>query len=309
MSLGVDDYLTWTPADMAQGAVWLRLKANDMKMTATAIRNAAADGTAGQCGAFIDARRDEAHDIADRVQKLAEFLGGAATALSQASADLGSAVARLRDDCATIDDEGFERFDGFHVRDARTEYADAADRNLREQRAKELQDELKKHMGDIRAYDERADRALHAVVGRPVRDRTDFGNGNPFATGITATSMVTAFASAGASVVEGKWAEAARDAGRGFMQARGLGPVMAVLGFAGAVAARPEDEPLHEAIVAEGVGTLAATAGGPLGIAAGLYLAGPLGGVIGGAVGTFGGGITVSPLASSLVRGAFDRAN
>lgn len=307
MSLGVDDYLTWTPADMAQGAVWLRLKANDMEMTATAIRNAAADGTAGQCGAFIDARRDEAHDIADRVQKLAEFLGGAATALSQASADLGSAVARLRDDCATIDDEGFERFDGFHVRDARTEYADAADRNLREQRAKELQDELKKHMGDIRAYDERADRALHAVVDRPVRDRTPEGNGDPSAVGLTTVSGIGALTSGAAALAEENWKEAARAAGRGLITVRGLGPAAMILGFAGGVADRPEDEPLLEAIAAEGVGTAAAAAAIPVGMFFGARAGLP--GVIAGGVGGFFASPFVGQSASSKMRDWFDSEN
>jgi hypothetical protein len=85
MSLGVDDYLAWTPEGMAQGAVWLRLKATDMEMTATAIRNAAADGTASQCGAFIEARRSEADDIADRIQRLSELLSAGAGDCAPAS--------------------------------------------------------------------------------------------------------------------------------------------------------------------------------------------------------------------------------
>lgn len=307
MSLGVDDYLTWTPADMAQGAVWLRLKANDMEMTATAIRNFTADGTEGQCGAFIEARRTEAEDIADRIKGLSDLLSSAATAIKEASADLVSAVARLRDDCTTIDEEGFERFDDSRVRDARTDHSGTAERDLREQRAGELQGQLAKHMREIRERDKEADRVLHELVDRPVRDRTPEGNGDPRAIGLTAVSGIGAVTSAAAALAEGHWKEAARNAGRGLVAVRGLGPAAMILGFAGGVADRPEDEPLLEAIAAEGVGTLAAGAAVPIGAAIGAR-GGLPGAIFGGAAGA-----AFSPFAgqwsASKMREWFDHEN
>lgn len=308
MTLGVDDYLAWTPADMGQGAVWLRLKANDMEMTATAIRNFAADGTAGQCGAFIEARRTEAEDIAGRVQGLSDLLSNAATEVKEAGADLVGDIARLRDACTAIDEEGFERFDGSRVRDARTEYADEAERDLREQRAADLQDELEEHLREIRERDEQADRVLHGLVDRPVRDRTDKGNGNPFAIGISEMAGISATIDAGASLAEGHWKEAARNAARGLTSVRSLGPAAAVLGFAGGVAGRPEDEPLFEAIVAEGAGSVAAAWGAPVGTAIGFAIGGPVGSAVGGVGGALLGAGT-SQWTASKVREWFDHEN
>lgn len=307
MSLGVDDYLAWTPADMAQGAVWLRLKANDMEMTATAIRNFAADGTEGQCGAFIEARRTEAEDIADRIKGLSDHLGNAATAIMAASDDLVGAVAKLRDDCTVIDEEGFERFDGSRVRDTPTEYADAAERDLREQRAGELQGDLERHMQEIRERDEEADRVLHGLVNRPVRDRTREGNGDPFAIGLTAVSGIGAVTSGAAALADGHWKEAARAAGRGLTAVRGLGPAAMILGFAGGVAGRPEDEPLLEAIAAEGVGTVAAGAAVPIGTFFGAQAGKP--GAIAGGIGGFLASPFVGQWASSKTREWFDHEN
>ena len=307
MSLGVDDYLAWTPEGMAQGAVWLRLKATDMEMTATAIRNAAADGTASQCGAFIEARRSEADDIADRIQRLSELLSAAATEFKDVSADLVGAVAGLRDCCARIDEEGFERFDDSRVRDTRTEYADATEGNARRESAADLERELAGRVREIRRRDEETNRVLHEIVDRPVRDRTPEGNGDPFAVGLSAASGIGAVTSGAAALAGKDWREAARAAGRGLATVRGLGPVAMMLGFAGGVAARPEDDPLLEAIVAEGFGTMAAGAGIPIGMAFGARAGLP--GVIAGGVGGFMASPFIGQMASSKTREWFDNAN
>lgn len=307
MTLQVDDYLAWTPADMEQGAVWLTLKATDMEMAASAVRNAAADGTAGQCGPFVESRRAEASEIADRIGELADLLRGARTEIRNAGSELESLVGLLRADCLAIEDEGFERVDGVEVRDARTEYANGQEREVRTNRARELKARLIGRLGDLRARDEAADQALHQLVDRPVRDRTPEGNGDPSAAGISAVTGITAMTEAAAALAERQWAEAARSAGRGLVTVRGLGPIAAALGFAGGVAARPEDEPLFEAIVAEGVGTVAGGAGVPLGILLGAQ-AGPLGAAAGG-LGGFFAGPYAGQWASSKAREWFDNAN
>lgn len=308
MSLGVDDYLGWSPAEMSGAASWLSGTSKDMELSAKALRNAAADGTAGQCGPFIDARRTEAAGIADRVHELSELLRDSARLVEDAGTDLATLVGLLRDECRVIDEEGFERFDGTGVRNTRTEYAAEDERDRRQRRAEELQDQLRGHLKEIRLRDDQADRALHGLVDRSVRDRTRAGNGDPFVVGLSETTLIGGVTRAAAALAEGHWQEAAREAGRGLVTVRALGPVASLLGFAGGVAGRPEDEPLFEAIVAEGVGSVAAAGGIPLGMAIGGALAGPPGSVIGAGSGAgssmFGGQWT-----ASRVRAWFDSEN
>lgn len=80
-----------------------------------------------------------------------------------------------------------------------------------------------------------------------------------------------------------------------------------ILGFAGGVADRPEDEPLLEAIAAEGVGTLAAGAAIPIGAAIGAR-AGLPGAIIGGVAGAAGSPF-LGQLSASKVREWFDHEN
>lgn len=309
MSPGVDDYLAWTPGDFAGAAEWLEEKSAAMDESARALREATDRGTEGQCGPFIDARRADAEEQAKRIDGLADILLESSRVVRGAGTALESAVQRLRDLDHRLHAEGFTRDEGARVVDTWTSYKDASDRQNRTTRAEELREQLRDLLAEIREVDDRANRDLHSVVDRDVRDRTAAGNGDPFVVGISAVSVVAAAAKAGAEVLEGNWAEAAREAGRGMMQVRGLGPVMAGLGFVGAVAARPEDEPLHEAIIAEGIGTIAGAAGAPIGAGFGAFWAGPPGGLIGGGIGAAGGGVVISPWVASKVRGEFDRAN
>lgn len=309
MSLTIDDYLAWTPWDITGVAMSFEKKSASLEDLIRTLRDAADRGTEGQEGPFIESRKNDTTELLGRIAGLADILAKAALSLRTASYALGSKVRDLRELDAQVNDEGFTRADGARVVDTRTSYEDDVERAARTDRAENLEDQIRTKLDEIRAADETANVDLHETVDRDVRDRTAAGNGNPFAAGISPTSVVTSVASAGASLVEGKWAEAARDAGRGLMQVRGLGPVMAVLGFAGAVAARPEDEPLGEAIIAEGIGTLAAAAGPAVGTAAGLYLGGPPGGLVGGAGGAYVGGVYISPWVASEVRKRFDRAN
>ena len=309
MNLTIDDYLAWTPWDITGVAMSFEKKSESLEDLIRTLRDAADRGTEGQEGPFIESRKNDTSEFLGRIAGLADILAKAALALRTASYALGSKVRDLRELDAQVSDEGFTRVDGSRVVDTRTSYEDDVERAARTERAKDLEGQIRTKLDEIREADETADVDLHKTVDRDVRDRTAAGNGNPFAAGINPTSVVTAVASAGASLVEGKWAEAARDAGRGLMQVRGLGPVMAVLGFAGAVAARPEDEPLSEAIIAEGIGTIAGAAGAPVGFAFGVAFAGPPGGAAGTVGGALGGGMVVSPLVASEVRAGFDRAN
>ncbi|OAH63533.1 hypothetical protein AYJ66_11810 [Dietzia cinnamea] len=309
MTLGVDAYLNWAPADMTSGADWLRVKSDLGEEAARGIREGGERGTEGQCGQFITRRREESEEISGRLFQLADMLHGASKVVRAAAAELDVLVAGLRQVEYELLDQGFVRVEGEHVRDTRTTYADATERSDRESEAEGFRERIWELLGAIRETDDRANRELHGIVGREVRDRTAAGNGDPWAVGLSGTAKVSAAAATGASLVEEKWYEAVLDSGRGTVAANALGPVMAGLGFLGGVASRPGDEPLREAIVAEGVGTIAGFAGGPLGIAAGLVVGGPPGGVVGGAAGTLGGGPYLSALASSWVRGAFDRAN
>lgn len=308
MSLGVDDYLAWAPASMSDGARWLTTASEDLDSSAVALREAADRGTEGQSGHFITQRRDDAAEEVRRIFGLADMMHEAGTVIANAGMDLDSAINRLRQVETELLAEGFVRVEGEHVRDARDSYADATEREDREAKAEDFRERIWEILDEIRAADVRANHALHRIVGRDIRDRTDLGNGNPLVAGISATAEVGAISSAVADLVGERWGQAALDSGRGALLARSLGPVMAGLGFIGAVAARPEDEPLLEAIVAEGIGTIAGAAGFPLGIGTGLAVGGLPGGVVGGAVGLAGGTYT-NALASSRVREAFDRAN
>ena len=86
---------------------------------------------------------------------------------------------------------------------------------------------------------------------------------------------------------------------------RGMGPVATILGFVGGVAAAPEDEPLHETLLAEGAGVLGGELGGRVGFGFGGFVGGP---VLAGA-GHFSGGLVGGLWAASQVRERFDRAN
>lgn len=308
MSLGVDAYLAWTPGGMSGAADWLKLKSELMDQSARSLRDAADRGTENQSGQFITSRRQDAADHARRIDELADLLLEASRVVRQAGTALESAVRRLGEVDAQLREEGYERVAGERVGDRRSSYEDAADKQTREARADEFGAQIGDLLQEIRDADDQANRDLHSIVGRDVRDRTAAGNGDPFAVRLSTVSIIGAVTSAATSVVEGRWKEAVLASGRGMTMAKGLGPVMAGLGFIGGVAARPEDEPLHEAIVAEGVGTVAGAGGLPLGFAAGFSLAGPPGGVLGGAVG-IAGGTYASALASAEVRKAFDRAN
>lgn len=308
MSPGMDQYLTWAPTEMAAGADWLALKADLVEDSASAIRDAGERGTEGQCGQFITQRARDAADAARQVFELADLLREASNVVRQAAAELDVMVARLRDIENELVEKGFVR-EGELVRDTRTTYADATERDAREALAADFSKRIWGLLGGIRDADERANRDLHGIVGREVRDRTAAGNGDPRAVRLSDTAVVAAAAATGASLVEDKWFEAVLDSGRGLTLAKSLGPVMTGLGFLGGVASRPEGEPLHEAIIAEGIGTIAGAAGPFLGFALGAAVAGPLGGVVGGVTAGLRGAPYVSALASSWVRSAFDRAN
>lgn len=308
MSLGVDDYLRWSPADLSVAASWLAESSKDMEMSAKAFRRAADNGTANQCGSFIDARRTEAADIADRIDRLAKVMQEASDRIKTAERDLVSAVGNLRGADLEMRDSGFERAAGDVVTDTRITYADASERHDREKEADYHAQRIRGFLNDVKSADEMANRDLHEVVDRDVRDRTAKGNGDPFAGDFSAATIVGSVTTAAAALAEGHWEEAARAAGRGLAMVRGLGPAAGGLGFLGAVAARPEDEPLLEAIAAEGVGTIAGAAGLPLGVFLGGAAAGPPGAVVGGGVG-LAGGAAVSSKVASEVREAFDRAN
>lgn len=304
VTAGIDEFLSWRPADLVQAAVWLRMKRNDIQMSITGLNNAARDGTTGQCGSYIDERRAEADELGSRMDELARILDGAANTLDTAGELLLSLIGSVKAVCAEIDDGGFIRSDGCTVLDARSEIEIGADKVDREIWARELSQRLRELRDQISDCDSAANQALHSVVDRPVRDRTPEGNGNPFVTGLSSTTVITASASAAAELVDGNWRAAAAEAGRGIVAARSFGTALAGIGCVGGVASRPEDEPLMEAIVAEGVGALAGTIALPIGAAFGAPL-GPLGAFMGG---TAIGGATAQWTASA-VREGFDRAN
>lgn len=309
MTLGVDEVLAWTPAGCGEAAARLGEKSSEMEDAVRGLVAASTQGIEGQSGLFVARLRGDAEQLIKRLIDVAAILRDTAGALRTAGDELEARIRSLRELDAAIHDEGYSRDADACVRDTRDPHEDAPQQAARTARAEDLQRRLRDLMAEIREVDESANRALHDAVGRDVRDRTAAGNGAPVASGLTATSLASALTGAATELVEGRWAEAAREAGRGLMQVRGLGPAMAVLGFAGAVAARPEDEPLIEAVVAEGIGTMAASAGAPLGFLTGFALAGPPGAAGGTVFGAFGGGAVLGPLAAAHVRGRFDRAN
>lgn len=316
MSLGVDDYLTWTPADMAGGADWLRVKAGLVEDSAGGIREAGDRGTEGQCGQFITQRREESEEISRRVYRLADMLREASAVVRQAGTELGVLVTRLRAVENELLAKGFVRVEGEHVRDTRATYADATERSDRETEAEGFRERIWELLDAIRETDDRANRELHGIVGRDVRDRTDKGNGTvgtvvpAFVRGELNTAFPAAAASTAAAMAGPAYDEALASSWRrppvGFLAPlRGTGPAATILGFVGGVAAAPEDEPLHETLLAEGAGVLGGAVGAPVGAA----LLGFLGGFPGAMFGHFGGGIAGGLWASSEVRERFDRAN
>ena len=93
MSLGVDDYLAWTPGDMSGAADWLNEHAQLMDDSASAIRKAADRRTEGQSGPTIDSRREDAAEQAERIDELADALNAAGSVIHAAGAALESAAA------------------------------------------------------------------------------------------------------------------------------------------------------------------------------------------------------------------------
>lgn len=313
MSLGVDDYLRWRPADMSAAARWLSDSSNNMEMSARAFRRAAENGTAQQCGSFIDARRTEAADIADRIDRLAEVMREASRYIKTAEKELVSAVGNLRGADLDMRDAGFERAAGDVVHDTRTTYGDASDRHDREKEADYHAERIQGFLKDIRSADEMANRNLHEVVNRDVRDRTAKGNGAPAAIFDELwslrgdhTTVPAALGSTGMQLlrdVQSRFTDANGVSLGWWNAARGGGPLISVLGFAGGVANAPEDEPINETLKAEGAGTVAGIVGAAVGFAIG---GGP---TAFGYVSHFLGGVGASQAASSYVRESYDREN
>lgn len=313
MSLGVDQYLTWAPAQMAAGADWLVLKSDLVEESARSISEAGERGTEGQCGQFITQRREDAAEAARRVRELGDMMRKAGGVGRQAGAELDTLVTSLREADSEMRDRGFVRVEGEHVRDTRTTYEDAAERNARETEAEGFRVRIWGLLREIRAVDDKANHDLHNIVGREVRDRTAAGNGDLREVGGELFAIrgdhVTVPAALGSTAMEILQAVQDREpmatgVSYGWWNAaRGGGPVMTMLGFVGGVANAPDDEPLLETLVAEGAGTVGGTLGSAFGFAVG---GGP---TLQGFLGHFLGGIAVSQSASSYVRGAFDRAN
>ena len=316
MTLGVDAYLSWAPADMASGADWLGVKSDLVEEAARDIREAGERGTEGQCGQFITRRREESEEISGRVFQLADMLHGASKVLRAAAAELDVLVAGLREVENELLEMGFVRVEGEHVRDTRTTYADATERSDRETEAERFRTRIWELLGAIRETDDRANRELHGIVGREVRDRTAAGNGAPGVVlpalfkGEWNAAVPSAAASTAAALAGPAYGEALAHSWRrppvGFLAPlRGMGPVATILGFVGGVAAAPEDEPLHETLLAEGAGVLGGELGGRVGFGFGGFVGGP---VLAGA-GHFSGGLVGGLWAASQVRERFDRAN
>ena len=316
MRPGVDTYLTWSPVGLAGGADWLTVKSDLVEDSARAIREAGERGTEGQCGQFITRRRDESEEIAGRVFRVADLLREAGAVLRQAGAELDVAVAGLRAVENELRGRGFVRVEGEHVRDTRTSYADAAERSARQAEAESFRERIWDLLATIREIDARVDRDLHGIVGRDVRDRTDKGNGTvgtvvpAYFRGELNTALPAAAASTAAAIAGPVYDEALASSWRrppvGILAPlRGMGPVATVLGFVGGVAAAPEDEPLHETLLAEGAGVLGGAVGAPIGLGLGALGGGPAGA----GTGHFLGGLLGGLRASSAVRERFDRAN
>lgn len=313
MSLGVDHYLTWAPAEMGVGADWLALKSELVEESANSIREAGERGTEGQCGQFITQRCEDAEEAARRVRELADMLREASAVVRGAGAELDALVTGLREAENEMRGRGFVRVRGEHVRDTRTTYADAKERSDREAEAQGFSDRIRDLLREIHAADDRANRGLHGIVDREVRDRTAAGNGDlrevwdePLAIRGDHTTVPAAMGSTAMQILQGVQNRESGATGVSYgwwNAARGGGPLMAVLGFVGGVANAPEDEPMHETLLAEGAGTVGGTLGSAFGFGAGGGPT-PLG-----FLGHLLGGIASSQVASSYVRGAFDRAN
>lgn len=312
MSPGVDAYLAWTPAGMAGAADWLKGQSTLMDDSARTIRDAAEAGTEGQSGSFIASRQQDAAEQVKRIEELADILLAAGQVVRRTGTALESAVGRLRSVESQLLGEGFQRVEGEHVGDRRTGYADATERHQRETRAGEFREQLWDLLHEIREVDDQANRELHEIVNRDVRDRTALGNGEPQAVMGSLLDSTTFASALGGTFFAGvrdtyelALAASSRGSSVGWWNlARGGGAVFSVLGFMGAVANAPEDEPLFETLMAEGAGTLAGAGGSTLGCGLGAPLP-----VIGPLVGHFTGGIAAGMWASSAVRSRFDRAN
>ena len=309
MSLGVHDYLAWRPADLERAARWFSENSRLLDRVARTVRDGAERGTEAQHGQFIDAVRGDADAAARRIEHLADLMLETDVVLRRSGAVLVSAVDSLRGlvDEAAADD--FRVRDDGGVVDASRNAMDDPERAARRNRAAGLRDRIVDTLLLLRDTDDTMNRALHEIVGREVRDRTDEGNNDPTSayasaaidlkTGIVELDVEKMIAAGELPQLDGKW----------WNSARGLGLVGNLVGFAGNVAAAPEGEPWYETLVAEGAGVVGGTAGSAVGpivvnLLPGIEL-GPKRRLLS-AVTAGGAG---SVWASSEVREAFDRAN
>lgn len=309
MSLGVYDYLAWQPAELERAAVWFANNARLLDRVAGTVRDGAERGTEAQNGEFIDSVRDDADATARRIDGLSDMLLEAEEVLRSAGATLVSAVDTLRGYVEEARADGFDvRQDGGVTDTAQTQTSEV-ERQSRGDRAGELRDRIVDVLRLIRDTDDSVNRAMHEIVGRDVRDRTEAGNNDPtatyaaaaidFKTGLVELNMEKMIAAGGLPQLDGKW----------WNSARGFGLFGNLVGFVGNVAAAPEDEPWYETLVAEGAGVV----GGTIGSAAGPFvlnvLSGGKLGPEGRLLSALAGGAGGSVLVSSEVREAFDRAN
>lgn len=307
MSVGVYDYLAWRPTELERAAHWFAENSRLADRIARTVRDGVDRGTEAQWGEFIESVRDDGDTVARRIDELADLMLEASTMLTRVGAELSSAVGSLRGLVAEADTRGFVVLADGGVRDGSSAVMNDEDRSSRREKATELRDRIGDVLVLIRRTDEEANRALHDLVGRDVRDRTDAGNTDPMSTyaagaidlktGLVEMNMEKMIAAGELPQLDGKW----------WNSARGLGLFGNLVGFVGNVAAAPEGEPWYETLVAEGAGVV----GGTIGSTTMPFIAGLFGGKAPTSKllsGVAGGGVG-SLWASSEVREAFDRAN
>lgn len=304
MSLGVYDYLAWQPAELETAAVWFADNARLLEWVAGTVRDGAERGTEAQHGEFIDSVRDDADTTSRRIYDLADMMDDAKKVLRSAGSDLTTLVGHLRSMVDEAEAADFVVEENADVIDSRRTFDSAEERVLRESEAQNRKTDIGAKLNEIRQVDDDANHRLHGIVGRDVRDRTPEGNGGlsttiPAAAG--GTLLETFKLRYEAMVNSGQWESSTRMSST----LRGYGAAFEILGFIGGVANAPEEEPLHETLLAEGAGVLGGLAGSTGGLLLGTAAAGPLGGL----VSHFTGGALVAGWASSEVREAFDRAN
>lgn len=309
MTLGVDDYLRWTPVELERAAHWFEENSGLLDRVSTTVRDGVERGTEEQWGEFIESIRLDGADASARINQLADLMLGAGTSLRDAGAALVSSIEKLRGVIDEAEAEGFfVRNDG-SVKDGSTGPLDAAEKLARTASAEGFRDRVSDLLTDIRATDDDTNRQLHALVDRDVRDRTHAGNSDPsstyaaaaidFNTGLVEMNVDKMIAAGELPMLDGKW----------WNSARGLGLFGNLVGFAGGVASAPEGEPWYETLVAEGAGVV----GGTIGSAVGPVVASAFPRIkltpSNRLLSSVGGGIFGSIAVSSRVREAFDRAN